>query len=111
MARKPRPGNRLRDQQARLQHICPHCGNVAICRSSREMSPLTRELYVQCCNVHCGHTWRALLSIIAIISPSQTPNPGVFVPRSTRKLAEEAAAAADGNQLQLNNLDPWSDHV
>lgn len=103
MARKKRPGNRLHDKHARLQHLCPHCGTVAVCRSSREITPLTRELYVQCCNIDCGHTWRSVLSIVATIAPSQCPNPQVFVPRSERKMQEEAPST-DSRQIGLPNI-------
>lgn len=103
MPRKSRPGNRLKDKHARFQHICPHCGSVAVTRTTREMSPLTRELYIQCCNFECGHTWRALLAAVATIVPSRTPNPAIFIARSTRKLNEEMVPT-DERQIGLDGV-------
>lgn len=105
MSRKARPGNRIKDKQARFQHICPHCNSVAAARTSREITPLTREIYMQCLDVTCGHTWRSLLSAVATIVPSQRPNPDVFIPRSTRKLNEETEST-DARQLGLDCVPP-----
>lgn len=63
-----------------MQHICPHCNSKATCRTSRAVSPLTRELYMQCHNVECGHTWKSHLAAVGTIVPSQIPNPQVFLP-------------------------------
>jgi hypothetical protein len=67
------------------------------------MSELSRELYVQCCNPLCGHTWRAVLSIVATITPSNCPNPRVFIARSERKLSEETPST-DSRQIGLPHI-------
>lgn len=59
---------------------CPHCSGNAKVRTSRSLSPISRELYYQCQNVQCGHTWYSLLSVIRTIVPSRTPNQKVYIP-------------------------------
>jgi hypothetical protein len=65
------------------RYTCPHCADRARCRTSRALSPLTQELYLQCLNVHCGHTWKSMMSAVHTLVPSQTPNPSVFLPKKT----------------------------
>ncbi|RIJ88259.1 transcriptional regulator [Ralstonia solanacearum] len=56
---------------------CPHCGSVATIRTSRPVSRITRELYCQCSNVICGHTFVSLVEVVRTHSPSSTPDPEV----------------------------------
>lgn len=56
---------------------CPHCKNSAQVRSSRALTPTYRQLYLQCGNVECGHTFAAELTITHTISPSACPDPEV----------------------------------
>lgn len=63
------------------RYSCPHCKTRARCRTSRPLSALTQELYLQCINVECGHTWKSLMSAVHTLVPSQTPDPTVFLPK------------------------------
>lgn len=63
------------------RYSCPHCKTRARCRTSRPLSPLTQELYLQCLNVECGHTWKSMMSAVHTLVPSQTPDPTVFLPK------------------------------
>ena len=63
---------------------CPHCDNLAQTRSSRPLSEITREIYFQCTNPECGHTWVALLSAIRTLVTSRTPNSKVHIPVSDK---------------------------
>lgn len=65
-----------------MKHICPHCKSKATCRTSRDVTDLTRELYMQCHNIECGHTWKSIMTAVNTIVPSQVPNPRVFLARS-----------------------------
>lgn len=56
---------------------CPHCGTVAGIRSSRAVSRLTREMYCQCCNLECGHTFVGLVEVVRTLSPSAVPDPDI----------------------------------
>jgi len=77
-------------QTRRMCLQCPHCGHDAIVRTSRRLSPLLREVYYQCSNVVCGHTFKANLEIIKTLSPSSMPNPAIAAqlsPHHTQPLA------------------------
>lgn len=56
---------------------CPHCLAHAWARTSRELSPLLREIYYQCTDVECGHTWVSRLEATRTLSPSGKENPAV----------------------------------
>lgn len=79
-----------------MRVTCPHCEKKANIRTSKHITAITRELYYQCSNVNCGHTWVALISAIRTIVPSQTPNPKVYIPTSERSSAAQAAAPPSG---------------
>lgn len=78
-----------------MQHSCPHCESKATCRTSRHVTSTMRELYMQCHNVECGHTWKAVLAVSHTIVPSAQPNPKVFLPSRLK------TAPADDRQLSL----------
>lgn len=63
---------------------CPHCASKARISTSKKITPLTREIYYQCTNIECGHTWAAHLSAVRTIVPSRIPNPTVYIPQSER---------------------------
>lgn len=64
--------------------MCPHCDAPAVTRSSLPIAPLIREIYYQCTNVFCGHTFVATLEIVRTVTPSQTPRADVRLPMLTR---------------------------
>lgn len=80
-----------------MRTTCPHCGAPAHTRTSRAMSEITRESYMQCTNVECAHTWVTHTSAVRTIAPSMTPNPKVFIPMSPRSAAKLPAVS----QLEL----------
>lgn len=62
------------------------------------------EMYVQCINVECAHTWKSHNVVIHSIGPSMTPRCGLkipFVPRSKR--TDLVGAASD--QMQIPGLE------
>jgi len=63
---------------------CPHCASKARVSTSKKITAITREIYYQCSNIECGHTWASLLSAVRTIVPSRTPNPAVFIPQSSK---------------------------
>lgn len=67
---------------------CPHCKSTAAIRTSRELSDISREAYYQCTNHLCGFTWKALVSAVATIVPSRTPNPTVNIPMSDKLVSQ-----------------------
>lgn len=77
---------------------CPHCKSKATIRTSRPISPLLRELYFQCHDVECGHTFSAFLEVRETISPSAKPDPLVHLPMSEytrRKLLQSSSLASE----------------
>jgi ssDNA-binding Zn-finger/Zn-ribbon topoisomerase 1 len=56
---------------------CPHCGKPGKVRTSRDVSPLTREAYVQCVNIECGHTWKVLVTAVSTLCESLNPREGI----------------------------------
>lgn len=75
---------------SRMRIKCPHCSSSAVIRTSKEMSPISREVYFQCSNFKCGHTWKSILSAICTIVPSCIPNPEVYIPQSDKHTAVPA---------------------
>lgn len=68
---------------------CPHCGSKSNIRSSRSVTRMTRELYCQCTNLDCGHTFASLVEVVRTLSPSSIPDPDI-----ARQLAGRSANAA-----------------
>ncbi|MFS1526251.1 ogr/Delta-like zinc finger family protein [Microbulbifer sp. 2304DJ12-6] len=68
----------------RIGLCCPHCGAKARARTSQQITPLYREIYFQCTDVECGHTYVAALSVLHSLSLSAKPNPEVNIPLSPR---------------------------
>lgn len=56
---------------------CPHCGAWATARASQELSRTLREVFYQCKDLECGHTWAATLEATRTISPSGKPDPEI----------------------------------
>jgi hypothetical protein len=61
----------------RIHMKCPHCQSAATVRTSREVSALVREVYYQCNNVVCGHTFKATVEIVKTLSPAACPDPRI----------------------------------
>lgn len=76
----------------RMRIDCPHCDSRAEIRTSKTMSAITREIYFQCPNPECGHTWVSLLSAIRTIVPSRIPCPDVYIPLSEKTNPSAALA-------------------
>lgn len=81
-----------------MRLTCPHCKELAVIRSSKELSCTVREASVQCTNIECAHTWVTRIVADRTIAPSMTPNPKVYIPISPRSPAANKAA---GNQMEL----------
>lgn len=59
---------------------CPHCNCRGRVRSSKQVTGQHRDMYYQCINLFCSHSWRASLSYEYGIVPSGIPNPKVDLP-------------------------------
>lgn len=65
--------------------LCPHCRQAAITMTSRELSPVVREIYLQCINADCGHRFVAHLGVVRTLVPSLNPSPEVSLPIVERR--------------------------
>jgi len=74
---------------------CPHCGEPAIVRSSRALSPVYREQVMQCTNALCSFSYVVGSEVIRALSPSAMPNPDVHITPSTNPRAGQPCAAND----------------
>lgn len=57
--------------------LCPHCGNTALIRSSKQMSKLVKHATCSCLNPACGHSFIVSVEAIRTISPAAFPDPEV----------------------------------
>lgn len=60
--------------------LCPHCNSRSLIRNSKLVTPVAKDLYMNCLNTDCGHTWKAQISIVHTLSPSAMPNPEIDLP-------------------------------
>lgn len=65
-------------------------------RTSRVVSLLSKESYLQCPNVECAYTCKAITSVITTIAPSMKPNPQAYLP-----VGRQRASVNDERQLDL----------
>lgn len=89
---------------------CPHCTARGLIRSSKQVTGQHRDMYYQCSNIACGHTWHASLSYDYGIVPSAIPDPRVNLPlrQMSRQQALDAMRERDPDQPDMfdANSDP-----
>lgn len=74
---------------------CPHCEAPANIRSSRNVTSLVRDLYIQCSDLECGHSFKAQLAITHTLSPSAKPNSRVALPYAARTIPPQNVPALE----------------
>lgn len=67
---------------------CPHCESPGFIRTSEEVTILHRDLWLQCSNVQCGHSWKASLAFVHTISMPVNPKEGLDLPVSPPRYRE-----------------------
>jgi hypothetical protein len=72
---------------------CPHCKEAARVRSSKQVTPLIRQLYLRCTNDDCGHVFGGDITITHTISPSACPDAEIML----RQVPPRRAAAINDN--------------
>ena len=73
---------------------CPHCQSRMRTITSRQLSPLVRDIYFDCMNVDCGHRCVAQLGIVRTLVPSLIPNAQVSLPIVERRANDILVPAA-----------------
>lgn len=81
---------------------CPHCGSKSSIRTSRPISRMTRELYCQCTNLNCGHTFVSLVEVVRTLSPSCIPDPDIA--RQLAGRSANAMPAPEPSAIQLSSV-------
>lgn len=57
---------------------CPHCDSWMKIRTSKQLAPTYRKLYLYCTNQHdCGFRCTADIEITTTLAPPALPNPNV----------------------------------
>ena len=84
--------------------LCPHCRQVGNVRSSKELTPLFREVTFRCTNDMCGHCWVCDLIAVRTLSPSACPDPEISLP-----FARSVMLRNLGLQLELAFRDAAND--
>ena len=92
----------MSDLAARPQILCPHCrlANLRI-RSSEQVHPLLKKIWLQCDNLHCGFTCGGNIEITYQISPSVIPNCNIRL-QTLDEIKAARKAANDENNGQAN---------
>lgn len=60
-----------------MKTMCPHCGDAALIRSSKQMSKLVKHSTCTCLNPACGHSFIVSVEAIRTLSPPAFPDPEV----------------------------------
>lgn len=61
-----------------LRFTCPHCGSGMKIRTSKQLAPTYRKLYLYCTDeVHCGFRCTGDVTITSTLLPSMSPNPNI----------------------------------
>lgn len=74
---------------------CPHCKSRGARRTSRRISLTLSEIYYQCSNLACSHTWKASLIYDHGLAPSAIPDPKVNLKMRPMDRQSVIAAIAD----------------
>lgn len=78
---------------SRTQKItCRHCGERAIIRSTEWKTADFADVYCQCKNIHCGHTWVMHLSHSHTLVPSGLDNSRIKLLIESLKPSEKQLA-------------------
>lgn len=80
---------------------CPACGAKALTRSSEEISPTYRRLYLACTEIRCAMTFTASLSFEHVLSPS-----GISAEFRPARVKAEKAPGYNFGQMSMLDLMP-----
>ena len=78
---------------------CPACGAKALTRSSEEITPTYRRLYLACTDLRCAMTFTASLSFEHVLSPS-----GISAEFRPARVKDEPAPGHDFGQMSMLDL-------
>ena len=79
-----------------MRITCTRCDQVAVIRTSREMSQAVKQLYCVCQNPECGHTFVMDLTFSHTLSPSAFDLPEAVRAGIQQKSPVEIISLFDG---------------
>lgn len=80
-----------------MRYECPHCGFPMTIRTSRPLSPLTREMHLQCSNELCNFAGVAMMEFLRAYNHTNLPNKRQLLP-----IQHPGAPPADQGELALD---------
>lgn len=80
---------------------CPVCNSRALTRSSEEISPTYRRLYLACTDIHCAMTFTASLAFERVLSPS-----GIRTEFRPAQIKQDKAPGHEFGQMSILDLLP-----
>lgn len=84
----------MTQHKQRRGHTCPHCEAQAVTYTSRMLSRLVTERYVQCTNVLCGCRFVIQIGVVRVTVPSLMPSAEVNLPMVERRANDILVARA-----------------
>ncbi|MEB3754705.1 ogr/Delta-like zinc finger family protein [Acinetobacter sp. MD2(2019)] len=73
--------NKVNKNNSRPQILCPHCKkNLLKIRSSQQVHPLLKDIWLSCPNIFCAFTAKGHIEITHTCSASATPDPKIYLP-------------------------------
>jgi len=86
----------------RSAHTCPHCEAKAVTYTSRKLSALVTEQYVQCTNLECGCQYVVQVGVVRMTVPSAMPAADVNLPLVARRGNDIVVTRGDADHHQDN---------
>jgi hypothetical protein len=95
-------------------HTCPHCKAKAVTYTSRKLSDIVTEQYVQCTNLECGCQYVVSVGIVRMTVASAMPSADVNVPLVARRandIVVSRAAVATHTHAHVTPLPMHHEHT
>lgn len=89
-----------------IRHICPHCQGRMRTITSKRLSALVREIYVDCMNVDCSFRGVIQMGFVRTLVPSLTPSAEVRLPIVERRANDIIVPAAQSGAGELPPASP-----
>jgi hypothetical protein len=86
--------------KSRNGHSCPHCKAVAQVYTSRKVTEIVSEKYLQCTNLDCGFQFVIQIGVVRALIPSLMPDPDINVPLVERRSNDIIVARAPASTQQ-----------
>ena len=93
-----------REQLPTLRLRCPACSSPARVRNSQDISPTTRQLYMECTDTRCRCIFESIAETTKVFAPSMLPeseqNPQMLRMRKGKNFAAKGKGGALPNSSE-----------